>query len=376
LGVLISAAILTLAYFAAKGFEIQMLEAWVKVELTELMAAIIIVVFCIGFIATANVAAQFLAQSKTGGDITALAKDSTNAVYNDGADIHEKLAEAYFNLAKLVSYSYTAGINAVVISSSYSQNPVAGLSPLLGDIGQAMDTVSNFMLLAAAQHAFLRFFAGAAAVMLPIGVVARSFTFSRKVGAVILAAIISSAVVYPVSVMLSKSAYDIFQKDMMADAAKIKVPSPGNPPLANVICNPYMQTFAKSPILGGELGWSIMGCYLPLCWIPPYAQCNVVDTCVRIVNRVYVAVLSGFSLAMGPQLAAYGNGNNGFDMSKNYQEEYLDNLSDGAAQAVSKYVVLSLVFFLIPIIITIVLLRSLIVAFGGEPQLYGLSKMV
>jgi hypothetical protein len=137
-----------------------------------------------------------------------------------------------------------------------------------------------------------------------------------------------------------------------------------------------MQTFAKSPILGGELGWSIMGCYLPLCWIPPYAQCNVVDTCVRIVNRVYVAVLSGFSLAMGPQLAAYGNGNNGFDMSKNYQEEYLDNLSDGAAQAVSKYVVLSLVFFLIPIIITIVLLRSLIVAFGGEPQLYGLSKMV
>jgi len=38
--------------------------------------------------------------------------------------------------------------------------------------------------------------------------------------------------------------------------------------------------------------------------------------------------------------------------------------------------VLSIVVFLIPIIMTITLVRNLAITFGGEPQLYGLSKLV
>ena len=37
---------------------------------------------------------------------------------------------------------------------------------------------------------------------------------------------------------------------------------------------------------------------------------------------------------------------------------------------------LSIITFLIPIIITIVMLRNLAITFGAEPQLYGLAKLV
>ncbi|MCX8198324.1 MAG: hypothetical protein N3F07_04010, partial [Candidatus Micrarchaeota archaeon] len=40
-------ALIALAYMAAKLFELQVLEAWVKVELQEIMASMVIVVFCI-----------------------------------------------------------------------------------------------------------------------------------------------------------------------------------------------------------------------------------------------------------------------------------------------------------------------------------------
>jgi hypothetical protein len=38
--------------------------------------------------------------------------------------------------------------------------------------------------------------------------------------------------------------------------------------------------------------------------------------------------------------------------------------------------VLSLVFSLIPVIIAMSLLRNLAITFGGEPQLYGISRMI
>jgi hypothetical protein len=47
-----------------------------------------------------------------------------------------------------------------------------------------------------------------------------------------------------------------------------------------------------------------------------------------------------------------------------------------ALPAVAKFSVLSLVVFFIPLIIAMVMLRNLAIVFGGEPQLYGISKLV
>jgi hypothetical protein len=57
-------------------------------------------------------------------------------------------------------------------------------------------------------------------------------------------------------------------------------------------------------------------------------------------------------------------------------EKFYYPLFTYALPAVTKYAVLSLIVFLIPIIITITMVRNLAIAFGGEPQLYGLSRLV
>jgi hypothetical protein len=56
--------------------------------------------------------------------------------------------------------------------------------------------------------------------------------------------------------------------------------------------------------------------------------------------------------------------------------KYFEPMEQYALPAVAKYSVLSIVVFLIPVIITITLLRNLAITFGGEPQLYGLSKLI
>jgi hypothetical protein len=62
--------------------------------------------------------------------------------------------------------------------------------------------------------------------------------------------------------------------------------------------------------------------------------------------------------------------------SSTMAEDYFNPMYDYALPATTHYAVLSLVCFLIPIIFTITLARSLAQAFGGEPQFYGLSKMI
>jgi hypothetical protein len=57
-------------------------------------------------------------------------------------------------------------------------------------------------------------------------------------------------------------------------------------------------------------------------------------------------------------------------------EDYYQPILDYALPTVAQFAVISLVTFLIPIIITLSLLRALSLSFGGEAQLYGLSRLV
>ena len=354
---------------AAKVLELQMLDAWVKVELQELMASIAIAVFCIVLIAAVNGASQFLVEPKGGTtDVIGAARSFMNGtVYGDGRLIYQKLGETYFNTARIASYSYTAGLTTSYASISVSSSPASGLSPLLAQIGQGMDAVANFMLLAASQSSFLRFFGTAAAVMLPLGIFLRSFSLTRKIGGVVLAAVIASAVIYPASFLVSGAIYNTYRGDMVAGARQISVADPGNAPAASVVCSPYMQIFVSGPVpfLGGETGWA-----LPIC-LPLTAVGVPYNTCKEVVKYAFVIIKAGFPLILYPFLSNYGGGSAGTLMGN-----YYSNIEAYALPAVAKFAVLSLVVFLIPLIIAMVLLRSLAITFGGEPQLYGISKLV
>jgi len=379
--VAISSSFLALAYMASKLFGIPVLDAWVKVELRELAASMLIAVFCLGLIVTANSASQFLVGESGTTNIIAVAQDfMQNTVYEDGKFIYGKLGVAYFNTAKSASYSYTAGTNIGVASVSYSVSPASGMAPLVAEVGQAMDSVSNFMLLAAAQYSFLNFFGTAVGVMLPVGIFLRAFSFTRKIGAVVLAAAIAAAVIYPASFVVSKEIYGIYRQEMMGNtivysstgAHAIEVRQATNPPLAGLVCSPYMHAFINSPINLGEIGWWLTICTVPCAtMLAGFLAC--MESCYNVVSYAYFIIINLFKIFWAPVFVAVGGGSpNTTELMAGYHEP----LMKYALPAVTKYAVLSLVVFLVPLIITMVMLRNLAITFGGEPQLYGISKLV
>ncbi|MCX8195051.1 MAG: hypothetical protein N3G22_03025 [Candidatus Micrarchaeota archaeon] len=374
LAILISATFLGLAHMAGKALENPMLEAWVKTELRELVASAIIAVFCVGMIETANAASTFLVGgTRTGsviGDVQAFLR---NSVYEDGKNLYMKLAEAYFHIARVASFGYTAGTNIYIIGISHSASPGSGLFPLLAQVGQAMDTVSSFMLLAAAQYAFLNFFGTAVAVMLPVGIFLRTFSFTRKIGGLVLAAAIASAVIYPASFFISKEIYNAYRADMGQHINAIHVRASSNPPLSSLVCNPFMQAFVLGPGGVGEIGWSVLIC-TPACIGATAGFLACFASCYKKVSDIYAYVEVAFRYLFAPVFEGYALATTGTDEGP-YMDYYVA-MRDHALPAVSKYIVLSLVVFLIPLIITMVLLRNFAITFGGEPQLYGLSKIL
>jgi len=253
------------------------------------------------------------------------------------------------------------------------------MSPLVSEVGQALDTVANYMLLAAAQAAFLQFFGTAAVVMLPLGIFLRSFSFTRKLGATLLAATIAAAVIYPASLLLAQEVYKTFSPDLMAGVANVVVKDAENPPSSSVVCNTFMQYFVQSPIpfLGGEIGWWIV-VGTPICLIlaaisggSGFISC--MSTAYQIINLVFMLVKALFPILLFASV--FVTMENGTKPDK-LLADYYDPLQQYALPTVAKFSVISLVTFLIPIIISLSLLRSLAAAFGGEAQLYGLSKLV
>jgi hypothetical protein len=382
LAVVMAAAFLGLAYMASKLLELQVLEAWVKIELGELVKSMVIAVFCVALIASVNAASGFLVGEQGATNVIAAAQGSLEMLYNDAHSLYMKLAVAYFHTAKTASYSYMAGTSAAgYFTISYSAAPGSGMSPLVMELGQALDAVANYMMLAASQAAFLQFFGTAAAVMLPVGIFLRSFSFTRRLGGTLLAATIGAAVIYPASLLLAGEVYQTFQPALQANIENVAVAEAGSPPLSSVVCNEFMKQFIQSPIplIGGENGWWIIVC-IPVCAIlaavdptgSTFATCFF-QTCKQVVNLVFMIIKSLFPILLWATV--FSTMDAGIKPDK-LMEDYYQPILDYALPTVAQFAVISLVTFLIPIIITLSLLRALSLSFGGEAQLYGLSRLV
>jgi len=380
LAVVMAAAFLGLAYMAAKLFGVAVLEAWVKIELGELVKSMVIAVFCVTLIASANVASQFLIGDTGSTDVIAAAQDFMYTLYKDGQTLYMKLAVVYFNVAKVASYSYTAGTSLGGYATiSYSSSPASGMSPLVSEVGQALDSVANYMLLAASQAAFLKFFGTAAVVMLPLGIFLRSFSFTRKLGGTLLAATIGAVVIYPSALLLSGQVYDTFATDMKAGFENVAVEDAKNPPSTEVVCNPFMQYFVQSPIpfLGGEIGWWIV-VGTPICIVLSALSggsgfINCMQMMYQAISQIFMLIKAIFPILLFASVfVTMESGTDADTLMANYYEP----MQSAVLPAVAQFSIISLVTFLIPIIITLSLIRNLAASFGGEAQLYGLSKLV
>lgn len=364
IAIIMASAVLGLAYMLGSLLEVQILSAWVKVELKELVNTAVFAVFCIGLIASVDLASSWLTGTNNGA-IDAAKNFLKNELYEDGRALYHKAVETYFNVAKLSGYSYTASSSLYILSIGFSIAPYSGISPLVAQLGQATDTAVSFMLLVASQWSFVTFFESASLILLPVGIFLRAFGVTRKLGALLMGSTIAVGVIYPASILVSKEIYQNFKDDLKNTISQINVPPPPKYPLNSIVCNQIVSHVIESPlapVLGGEEGWSFLACLaFPL-------LCAALHT---IITIAFILARAGFSIAISLYLMSSGKW--GYDT---IQSNYVNNIHDYLLPAVAKFSVLSIVTFLIPIIITIVMVRQLVLLFGGEPQLYGLSKII
>jgi len=186
-------------------------------------------------------------------------------------------------------------------------------------------------------------------------------------------------------VLLSQQVYNTFAPEMKGLDANgagtpfenVRVKDAENPPASSVVCNTFMQYFVQSPIpfLGGEIGWWIV-VGTPICAIAAITGGGFVACMAavyQIIGMIFMIVKALFPILLFASV--FVTMENGTKPDK-LLEDFYTPLHDYALPTVAKFSMLSLATFIIPIIITLSLLRNLATAFGGEAQLYGLSKLV
>jgi hypothetical protein len=370
-GFLIAALFIGLAYMAAKLLENPAIEAWVRIEAGELFISLIIIVLLLSL----NTGANALTQMLTGDpSYQAAANSYLEEFRNAAGDLYNRMAEVSFRVNKAVGFSFSASYAPFdFISFTASAAPRSGMGELLGAVNNAMDSLSLTILFLEAQRLFLIFFLNAAVITFPLGIVLRTFPLTRKLGAVVLAAAVATAVVYPLGLVVSKQIYNAYSPSILEKAVKLpdQVPDIGRPSVLGVsvvelYCDPLMQQFTSAFGMG-EVFYDFVIC-TPACALTLFAGPVCFETCKRIVEGLYHFVTTGFSAAMMLPLSHY--------VTKVDAEAYFNAVNDTALPAITNTIVLSIVLSLLPIIASVVMLRSLAVAFGGDAQLYGLYKIL
>jgi len=365
--VAVSAAFIGLAYMASQLFNVPALGAWVKIELQELVISAVIVVMLVAMAASINSAVAFASGSDNAYDA---AVNYLDGMRNSGTILHDKLLHVGYLVNIAAGFSYSVSISAIYAGGNYGSAPRSGLGGLAGAVGNAVDSVALTVLFISAQKVFLVFFVSVSTIIMPLGVVLRTFPLTRKLGALLLAAGVGTAIIYPAAIAVAGEIYEVYGQDMQNKIAKadLGVPNIGSPPGSDLLCNPGMQWFASGFGLG-DLFWSIAIC-TPVCAataaVGGFWACW--KGCSNTVTIVYSLMTSSYGLTMWPVSLNY--------IGEYDAQDYFDPINANALPAATEFSVLALVFSLLPIIVAIVLIRNFAVLFGGESQLYGLFKLV
>ncbi len=369
--------VIGLAIMGAEFFQQPQMFAWAKVELTELVAAVILGIAMFGII-NPTFLGLFLPVGAGG---TPTYVTFLDQLINYNRDMYVILGDAFIRVSKVsgFSYDYSRGIGP--ISSWYSSTPQVGLSGMLGAITRAMDTLSASLLVVSSYKMLISIASTAAtAYVMPLAIALRVIPNTRKLGSALMALAIGMYIILPASVAFSGALFDqvklsspppqfaaYFSPGGPPDLATFDVKQlpylpifdPPTPPGYGTICNQWINAFTSL----GEIGWSLIICPpLQTCCLIPYPICKI------WVTVFYIVVHAGFSVMYSDNLRTY--------LANVPINDMYETLYGTALPIVSQLFILSLALPLISLVLTFSLTKSVSMALGGEGQLYGLSKII
>jgi len=358
---LFSYFLVAIAYMISKGFHLPALEAWAKLEYRELVVSVIIIA-ALGFgLSLVDATTYTLA----GADSITFANDYLDRTADNMLGIYEQLNLADRYIAKMTSFYYFLAVPIYLASASISHFPYTGISVLSSMVAVGLDALAASIFIQLAQKMLLNFFQdNSFRWFLPLGIILRTFGFTRKLGGTLIAIAIGTLVVFPLAIAFSAGVYDSVAQDIHIDL-------PPEPPdlQDTAICNPHVQNFMWMGTIGlwlSPIGPCAVPCQASLTgWWP----CML--ACFPKAQMIYNAANQVFLLAYAPVLWEY--------VSSTSVDQIFDPMTNpehGALAAISHNAMITAVLAVFSIILTISATRALSIQLGGDSQFYGIYKML
>jgi hypothetical protein len=265
--ILLSTSVAALVYMIGALLSNEKVKVWAKIEFVEIFYSIVLMIIVISALGLLDsFVASMVSDPTTNvfGAIVCSDQFSTNAPYYQGVPCHIRLGMEYMNQLFLegkdiayevyVWYSITAVIAEANINleTIYEQSGVFAYNPLRGFfvVGNIVkltifDYITKILTVNKFQEVLLRFIALALfPVMFTLGIVLRSFFFTRKLGGLLMAFSLALYFIYPMFYVVGGIFYNSF---------KLKAEILSGNPDASALKYLYVDA-NKFPVLGDSGG--------------------------------------------------------------------------------------------------------------------------
>jgi len=357
---------LSLTSMLASAISDPRLEAWVKTEIRELVAGVLLIVVIVAFfIGSAGISIAISGQeSYIGASVDILDKwiGSYDYAFQD-------IIRAATRIRSGATFSPFISIPLWYVSLSYSSNPLGGLSIMLTPLNLAAQALSNVVFIAEGLRMLVIFLSiTVPKILLPLSFCLRLIPFTRRIGNTMIAISIAGLVFLPFSIILADNlngTIDVPNPDI--GSTDLELLDPGS--WAMLIFEPLCESKTIRSILSlTDPLFAIIVCIPVLVWPPAYPGCVEITWNVVYPIIMEVIVLVGAVLLLVWETA--------FTVAGWAWAQAIYDVIEPFLADVNNLVLLSYLDFILISIVTIAGARSLSTALGGEWYMAGIQRLI
>ncbi len=342
------------------------LEAWVKTEIREFAAALILVGIIVGFFILSNPIGAALGGGANYISSSLAVLDKWIGWYDNAFEYSVRAAAKIRVGATFAPYM---SVPIWILSLNYSSSPLSGTAILLLPLNMIVSGLTNAIYITEGMRMLIIFMLiTGPKILLPLSLCLRLIPFSRRLGNTMIAVSIAGMVLLPVSVLIADGLN-----------STIKIPSPrmdlnalDSNPWPLMIFRPICSAIPLRAILSmTDLIFSFIVC-LPIAWIPgAYAVCQPI-----VQYIVYPILMLVFKLANAASLVGWEAKMSSLGGGTDAYATTLFNQVQPFLRDVNNLVLLGYLDFIIIGIITVTGARSLSSALGGEWYMAGIQRLI
>jgi hypothetical protein len=360
---------LALSSMLAKAISDPKLDAWVKSEIREFFAGIILVaVITAALIGTNSITGALSSED----DFIGAAQGIVEGWLGDFDDSFATLLRAAGRIRTAATYSPYLNIPIWYFSINYSTNTFGGLGILLGPLNIAASALTNAVFLSEALLLMLVFLKIVVPkILLPLSFLARLIPFTRRLGNTLIAVSVAAVVFLPFSVV----AADALNGTINMPSPSMDVGKLDANPWAMVMAEPLCEAVpVRSLLFVTEQLFSAIVC-LPLLLTPWTAGLYQAPCREPIMHQVVYPLIQLIFQLVNTALLLTWEGIYSTATSDAYVGGAFDEVF-GFLKAVNNLVLVIYLDFIFIGIITIGGARSLSTAIGGEWYIAGVQRLI